>query len=47
LASRPCSAAWSAMGPAMVVWPRSSLVICRPSNQADQPLPRTPLTRSS
>jgi hypothetical protein len=30
-----------------VVWPRSSLVTCRPPNQADQPLSRTPLTRIS
>jgi FAD/FMN-containing dehydrogenase len=47
LASRPCRAAWSATGPAMVVWPCSSLVISSPSNQADQPLSRTPLMRIS
>jgi hypothetical protein len=47
LASRPCRAAWSATGPAMVVWPAWSLLTCRPSNQADQRASKTPWTRSS
>jgi hypothetical protein len=33
--------------PAIVVSSRSSLVTCRPSNQGDQWLSRTPLTRIS
>ena len=45
LASRPCRAAWSATGPAMLIWPRWSLVTCSPSNQADQLPSRTPLTQ--
>src|SRR5215207_9326174 len=37
LASRPWRAGWSVTGPAMVVTPWSSLLTCKPSNQADQP----------
>jgi hypothetical protein len=47
----PCQqavqAAWSTTEPAMVVWPRSSLLTSRPSNQADQWRSRTALTRIS
>jgi hypothetical protein len=36
LASRPCRAAWSTMGPVIRVWPGASLLTWRPSNQLDQ-----------
>jgi hypothetical protein len=42
LASRPCGAAWSASGPAMVVWPAWSLVMRRPSDQVTSRCPARP-----
>jgi hypothetical protein len=36
LASRPCRAAWSTMGPQIRAWPGASPLTWRPSNQLDQ-----------